>query len=729
MPTKATIASTANALSKLASSKVDRAQAALLVALRKLQAEVAVGLSAQDGWAFTDYTRAVSIFERALADSGVQNIANKFGEAATAYAEKFNSEGIVTFMGADTRAISAALNAKYDGWGEQLGDLKGWLHDRLAMQTLSAIPTRALVAEAMGYIGGDLQRHANTYIETAMQSQLRAMWAIAGRQGEAKTYHYEGPDDDKTRDFCAKLLEDGGELTEEEIHALDNGQGMDAFEAGGGWNCRHMWIPRFFSLDDNAPEEEPPPPDAAPDWNEAEDYGWAIPEDIVSALKGQYSPFDVLGSGYGVGEAASINRYIEGSFELNEYLRGTGFAFKEMPKDLQLLQNSLDKSIARQSMKEDTILYRGITKDPKWSIGQVFQDKGFVSTSLSQGFTESWISDEPGGAIARILTPKGVNVIPIVMGKGGSNQLEMLLPRGMEFRVVRVFAAKAADGQKIYDLEIVPTKALTAKAEALNPVDVWAKAIMAGEDTSGLPMLFQEEQDALEARLAKMRPGKAAPAIEGLPKRWQKVLDAATDFKDAEGSDDRVEEYIRKTIGDFTAKEKGFTSQELSSIINYAENDFETVNRFLREGPAFMDDVGLPHRYATQLIESLDSAMGRQVLHENTVLYRGGIDPHLGVGARFTDKAFVSTSLSRSVAESFVDDILYAPGESGAVFKVVAFADQPVVGIGAAQSLLGKTNFATMPELEVLLPRGLTFRVIGIEGTPIVPTYILEIVK
>ena len=218
--------------------------------LVKLQASVAMGLSASDGWAFADFGEASRIFEQAIDAAGLNEIAAEFGRAAEGFSAAFDTSGLVTIGEADTRAISAALQAKYDGWGNELGDLTDWLHDRLVTQSITAVPTSELITEALGYIQGEFQDHANTYVETAIHNQLRATWGIIGRNGgDDVTYHYEGPDDGKTREFCADLLEKGEEYTEAEIHDMDNDQDMDAFEAGGGWNCRHVWIPTFLKVE------------------------------------------------------------------------------------------------------------------------------------------------------------------------------------------------------------------------------------------------------------------------------------------------------------------------------------------------------------------------------------------------------------------------------------------------------------------------------------------------
>ena len=54
-------------------------------------------------------------------------------------------------------------------------------------------------------------------------------------------YRYVGPYDEKSRDFCDKLLRSSS-FRRDEIASLDNGQVADAFVNGGGYNCKHFWV-------------------------------------------------------------------------------------------------------------------------------------------------------------------------------------------------------------------------------------------------------------------------------------------------------------------------------------------------------------------------------------------------------------------------------------------------------------------------------------------------------
>ena len=84
-------------------------------------------------------------------------------------------------------------------------------------------------------------------VETELRTGLSGFQQslINNKAGEVglDLFIYLGPDDDITRPFCKDVLDANKVWTEEQINALDNEQGLDAFTYGGGYNCRHQWRP------------------------------------------------------------------------------------------------------------------------------------------------------------------------------------------------------------------------------------------------------------------------------------------------------------------------------------------------------------------------------------------------------------------------------------------------------------------------------------------------------
>lgn len=89
--------------------------------------------------------------------------------------------------------------------------------------------------------GGLLTRYTKTYAHDAIMGLDRSLNLAAGNNIEAEQYLYMGPADKATRPFCIDRV--GKMFTVKEINGMDNGMGLDVWLNGGGWNCRHSWVP------------------------------------------------------------------------------------------------------------------------------------------------------------------------------------------------------------------------------------------------------------------------------------------------------------------------------------------------------------------------------------------------------------------------------------------------------------------------------------------------------
>lgn len=83
----------------------------------------------------------------------------------------------------------------------------------------------------------------NTEMRTGLMGFNRTVNAIQAENAGLERFLYVGPDDDKIRDFCDEVLNERNPpvYSIDEIEAMDNGQGLDVHEFGGGYNCRHAW--------------------------------------------------------------------------------------------------------------------------------------------------------------------------------------------------------------------------------------------------------------------------------------------------------------------------------------------------------------------------------------------------------------------------------------------------------------------------------------------------------
>ena len=101
-----------------------------------------------------------------------------------------------------------------------------------------------------GKKGQGLFRHAGTLAETGTAESGRVLQADLAERAGVTRFVYQGPRDEKNRRFCRRLVtaaRNGRSWTRDQIDDMDNspnGEGVGSvWETGGGWNCRHWWIP------------------------------------------------------------------------------------------------------------------------------------------------------------------------------------------------------------------------------------------------------------------------------------------------------------------------------------------------------------------------------------------------------------------------------------------------------------------------------------------------------
>jgi hypothetical protein len=163
----------------------------------------------------------------------------------------------------------------------------------------------------------------------------------------------------------------------------------------------------------------------------------------------------------------------------------------------------------------------------------------------------------------------------------------------------------------------------------------------------------------------------------------------------------------------FEAWAEALDDEEIESQRNYQGRNFEIINRFFRDpdGTAVaLSDTAF--MVIEEVSARLDSAIAKGWLFEDVLAYRGMKSyaalfgtraPEDLVGFEFREDSYVSTSIDEYRARRFLDE------ENGFMLTFVA----PWRSHAAWLPAVGLPEFETQREL--LLPRGMRFRVIAVE--------------
>jgi len=159
----------------------------------------------------------------------------------------------VAFRAVDADAIAAIASADLDSFANIAEDGADILRRNLVQAVTAGRPFKEFTGELRDFLRGaddlvdkaghGMFRHAATLAQTAMDELSRTMDAQLADVAGINRFRYVGGIIADTRPFCAEL--NGQVLTRKEIDALDNGQTGtgSVFIAGGGFNCRHRWLP------------------------------------------------------------------------------------------------------------------------------------------------------------------------------------------------------------------------------------------------------------------------------------------------------------------------------------------------------------------------------------------------------------------------------------------------------------------------------------------------------
>jgi hypothetical protein len=210
--------------------------------------------------------------DRAMVDSGylggASRMLEKTPQIRRQLAKAYATFGLpVDFSPIDTKAVSLATGAQFNAFANigRAGarELRlGLVGSVTGAQSFDSFRDRLretlLGTGRRDKRGAGMFRHASTLADTSMTQLHRTMEGQLAEEAGVERYMYDGPRDKVTRPFCDKLMklaQMGYTWTMDQIKELDNsrangGAGAgpgSAMIQGGGWNCRHEWIPWISS--------------------------------------------------------------------------------------------------------------------------------------------------------------------------------------------------------------------------------------------------------------------------------------------------------------------------------------------------------------------------------------------------------------------------------------------------------------------------------------------------
>lgn len=190
-----------------------------------------------------DTLATLNSYAQALEDSMYDEIFEEFLEIYGDRAEDIRSRlGRATgvpfeYSGADLDVMDAIINTDF----EQVTNAINEIGTTVRQEVIRGAVSGAGAQFDTGELSGRLKNNVETEVRTGEMAFNRTVSNTQAVRLGFDKFRYSGVRDGKNRDFCAERI--GETFTLEEIERMDNGQGLDVFSFGGGYNCRHIWVP------------------------------------------------------------------------------------------------------------------------------------------------------------------------------------------------------------------------------------------------------------------------------------------------------------------------------------------------------------------------------------------------------------------------------------------------------------------------------------------------------
>jgi hypothetical protein len=194
-----------------------------------------------------DAASIIAQLDQVLTDADVQgqlgNLRQIYGKELHAIRDVYFADlhsGKDFYTGIDADVVETLI--KFDG-DTIATKLAGYVDD--VRTTLMQGVLTGQIPDFLSVSDGAFPSNLTSEVQTMFSSFSRTVIAKKAKDVGLTSFEYIGPDDDLTRPFCRRTLEDRSPpvYTVDEINAMRPEPLGDAMVNCGGYNCRHQWRP------------------------------------------------------------------------------------------------------------------------------------------------------------------------------------------------------------------------------------------------------------------------------------------------------------------------------------------------------------------------------------------------------------------------------------------------------------------------------------------------------
>jgi hypothetical protein len=180
-------------------------------------------------------------YQSAIAELQAESTQGAYSEAMAESKQLFKDAGIKTppLSEDDLILLNAVRDTAFTDLGQQAALDATSIWKSLVSYTVTG-NMKSLEEKVLANLeSSKVAQHGTTIINTNIDTFYRTVNGVRGTAAGVTRWRYGGPPPE--REFCNGIYKQT--FTIEEINLMDNGQLGDVFFTGGGYNCRHYWIP------------------------------------------------------------------------------------------------------------------------------------------------------------------------------------------------------------------------------------------------------------------------------------------------------------------------------------------------------------------------------------------------------------------------------------------------------------------------------------------------------